>query len=578
MALDFDARLTALERFIRNKVAVLAAPFPRVVLFGSVSDGKSRARVITATSENFAGAWETLRGRLRDLPLSRKAIWLKVDWVTSAQTRNWGQLARRLEKTKRNYFRLGLSLDRDFRFAFLEQEINANAMLYGGNTIANAVVNPGNFRLYARTKFPELPEVQFDPDGQVTVFATAGAFSDETGALFDINGSGPDGGRRHIAQLRADDVTGLIRRSSSYLAEQVQPEGRFIYGYHPCFDRRIEAYNTLRHASTTYAMIEAWEVTRDPALKAAIDRSLAYLTGELIHEAVLADGTAAAFLVDTGNEIKLGGNAVAILALTKYAAVTGSRDLLPLAEKLAHGIRLIQDEESGAFVHVLNWPDLSIKARERVIYYDGEAAFGLMRLYEATRNPLWLATVEKAFEHFIAAGHWQHHDHWLSYCVNELTRYRPEERYFRFGIQNFADYLDFVLERITTFPTLLELMMAAERMLGRIAERPDLQHLLDDVQLVKFHSALHRRAHHLLNGHFWPELAMYYRNPARISGSFFIRHHAFRVRIDDVEHYLSGFVAYREFLLRREGLTPQSTTPWTVFPVSPTALPNAPAL
>ena len=39
MALDFDTRLTSLERFIRNKVAVLAAPFPRVVLFGSVSDG-----------------------------------------------------------------------------------------------------------------------------------------------------------------------------------------------------------------------------------------------------------------------------------------------------------------------------------------------------------------------------------------------------------------------------------------------------------------------------------------------------------------------------------------------------------
>lgn len=534
---------------VAYKLQQLPGPYPAVTLFFSVSDQRERAEVVHASGRSLESAWQKGLAKLRGVMARKrlKGMWLRIDWVDGVEAMRWRDLKEHLHKTKRNYFRHAIALDRDLSIAFLEQELNANAMLYGGNKIDHAVLNEKNFLIYARRRHGAGLRIDFSDEREVFVLSTSGVFCDEDGNVVALNGPCLDAGRRQIDRLSVDDVTSLIKSSSGFLARQVGPDGAFVYGYHPCFDRQINAYNTLRHASTTYAMIEAWEVTRDDALKASIDRSLGYLCGQCIHTIMTPDGNKAAFLVDVGDEIKLGGNAVAILALSRYAAATGTKEFHPLLEKLALGIRFMQNPEDGSFVHVLNFPDLSLKQPFRTIYYEGEAAFGLMQLYSLTEDERWLETVEKAFGHFIEKGHWKYHDHWLSYCVNELTRYRPEERYFRFGIRNVSGYLDFVLQRITTFPTLLELMMASREMVARIEELPALRHLLSEIDLPKFNRALEYRAHYLLNGYFWPEIAMYFRNPSCIVGSFFIRHHAFRVRIDDVEHYLSGFVAYRKY-------------------------------
>jgi hypothetical protein len=269
------------------------------------------------------------------------------------------------------------------------------------------------------------------------------------------------------------------------------------------------------------------------------------MTRGFIREVKLPDGSIAAFLTEANNEIKLGGSAVALLALAKYAQVFATPAHAALMTKLALGIRHMQDPQTGAFRHVLDFPTLETREQFRTIYYEGEAAFALMRLHELSGDQRWLDTVELAFKHFIAQNHARFHDHWLGYCVNELTRHRPREEYFRFAIDNVAGYLEFVANRITTFPTLLELMMAMSETLDRIKSLTEFHHLLSLVDEAKFEKALDKRVHHLLNGHFWPEYAMFMRNPQRILGSFFIRHHAFRVRIDDVEHYLSGYIAYR---------------------------------
>src|SRR5690606_23884065 len=299
---------------------------------------------------------------------------------------------------KRNYFRYGIAFDATFDVAFPEQELNANAMLYGGNKIEHAVLNKKNSLIYARRKYGEARGIGFEENRQIFTFTTKGSFCDEDGTVSVLDGSGTETGRRTIENLSSEDVTGLIETSSQFLARQVGPDGAFIYGYHPCFDRTINAYNTLRHASSTYAMIEAWEVTGDARLKDSIERALSYLCNECIITVKDSSGAEASFVIEAAKEIKLGANAVAILALTKYATVTGTSRYNALLERLALGIRFMQNQDDGSFVHVLEYPSLRVKEHFRTIYYEGEAAFGLMRLYNLTKDGRWLAMVEKAFD------------------------------------------------------------------------------------------------------------------------------------------------------------------------------------
>lgn len=551
--------LDKIRPVIAQQIAVLPAPWPRYTLFLSFSDGRRRAAVVHGSGEDFDSLWAELSAACQRIAARRntEVRWLRADWVTRAKPLTWKTLKDSLKAFKRNYFRYGLALDANFQQAFLEGELNGNAMLYAGGQVNHAQLNEKNFTLYAGQRFAGLlPD--FADAAPVYVLTTEGAFCELDMAPLALHGIGRDAGRR-IVDCDVDTVRSLIERGGNYLTSQVGEDGRFQYGWHPCFDRPINSYNALRHASTLYAMLEAWEISREPALALAVEKGLGYLCSLLIKRVALPTGERVAFLVDVGNEIKLGGNAVCLLALVKYSELFGDDRHLALLEELALGIRYMQNPDTGEFVHVLNYPALDTKAAFRIIYYDGEAAFGLMRLYRLTGDERWLALVEKAFDSFIAREHWKAHDHWLGYCVNELTLYRPEERYFRFGIRNVAGHLDFVSKRITTFPTLLELMMAAQRMLERIAQSPEHRHLLSEIDLDKFEQALHFRAAYLMNGHFWPEYAMYFRNPGRILGSFFIRHQAFRVRIDDVEHYLSGYAAYFHHLQSVAGATTSMT-------------------
>lgn len=520
------------------------------IVFLSIGNPNIRARVIKEVSPNLSRALERLQQKTHNLVRKNhiNPQWIKIDIVTEVKKLSFETLEQMIAKTRRNYFRYGIAFDDEFRLAFLEQEINGNAMLRSVKK-SPIQLNEKNINHYLKTYFNNRPVFMKSRyrNKEVYLFKTMSIFKDaeERYALHELYDGELTNGIRKTNDLKAE-VEELIRKSTAFLTDQVHPSGKFTYGYFSAFAKRIGTYNILRHSSSLYSMAEGYEIIKDDRIIQAVEKGIDYLIQEAI---VYQDGATEniAFVVDHANEkeIKLGSNATAILAMTKYMEVTNSTRYMEVAQALARGI-LQMKTPNGGFIHVLTYPTFDIKDMHRIIYYEGEAIFALLRLYAIDQENRWLQEVKHTFDYFIANDYWKHHDHWLSYAANELTIYDQDDKYFIFGLKNCNDRLNFIYHRETTYPTFLELTMAAYKMIATIKEhgKEELLAYIDEEFLVK---TIDRRAEYQRVGFFYPEVAMYMKDPSLILDGFFIRHHSFRVRIDDVEHYLSGYCQYYHY-------------------------------
>jgi hypothetical protein len=318
----------------------------------------------------------------------------------------------------------------------------------------------------------------------------------------------------------------------------VKDDGAFIYGRFPCFDKEIGAYNAIRHCLSVISLMEAYELSGDESYREAIRSTYRYYMNRFVVYA--QDGSAVVVDWDNSDEIRLGTMGLSIIMILKYAELFGDQTDMGKALGLAETVMRLQNRQTGEFVHVLSYPSLDVKDRFRVVYYPGEACYGLLMLYAHVRDDRYLQCVEKAFDFFIANHYERYYDHWLSYSVNELTKYRSDDKYYIFGIQNAFRRLDFITARITTWPTFLELLNAAFAMTERIREQGR-EHLFEGYDLEKFYNAIEVRMIRQQNGVLFPELAMFFQRPSKILYGVFIRHHFFRIRDDDVAHHIVGY-------------------------------------
>ena len=502
--------------------------------FLSLSDGSRRAAVFSGTGETLDAAWEAADAAAGAWAEAQGVTprWLKADLVYLSRKVRGSEVCAAIAEVPAQFFRYGIAFDDAFATALLEEQLNAGSVYhYESDTIDPEALN----RVLGENGLPALAAL---PD-EVTAFRCFSWLCDEEGQVLLLGSEGEDTGRRRVRTVDAALAETLVADGTAWLAAQVREDGSIAAGFYPRFDREIETVNLLRHASALWALAEQAQRSGDPALTPIVQRAAEQLKGHVVPE-----GEAAWLTEPAEQERKLGGNALAIVALSAAARVTG-KDCLDLCRRLGEGILLMQKED-GSFVHVLH-SDGSEKAAFRAVAYDGEAAFALCRLYELTGEEKWLEAAARAADHFVAADYTQHRDHWVSLALAALTRHRPEDAWYTLALRNASVNLNDIYFQPTTWNTDLQLLLATFEVAERLeAEGRDPAQLDPGFDLRELLSTIHQRALKLLNGCFFPELAMYMQCPERILGAFFVRQDGFRVRIDDVQHCLAGYRMYAE--------------------------------
>ncbi|QQR82355.1 hypothetical protein IPJ70_03700 [Candidatus Campbellbacteria bacterium] len=225
------------------------------------------------------------------------------------------------------------------------------------------------------------------------------------------------------------------RLGGNYLVTNANADGSFVYEYNPVTNEESYAYNIVRHAGTTYALLELYEATGEQTYLTVAEHALEYLA----RSAVPCPNIPNALCIEENSETKLGGNALAVLAFSKYVSLTtpviGTHPYLTLAQKLAHFITAVQAPNGEFTVHKVA-TDTGDQTTFESDYYPGESIFALTRLYALDKNIQWIDAAHRGAHWLIEARDANvtttnlNHDHWLLYALNELYSNRPDELYY----------------------------------------------------------------------------------------------------------------------------------------------------
>ena len=153
------------------------------------------------------------------------------------------------------------------------------------------------------------------------------------------------------------------------------------------------------------------------------------------------------FCLIHNNKVKLGANALAIVALTKHAELTGSITNTDTIIKLGQWM-VDTMANNGSFTIHKQYHKSGKISKFISGYYPGEATLALLAMYKLDNNKKWLNAASLAIEYIIEQQKPQTppHDHWLLYTLTEMYKIKPEQKYLT--------HSKFIAEEIMRSPNL----------------------------------------------------------------------------------------------------------------------------
>lgn len=521
---------------------------PRII-FISIGDAKSPVRVLAGCGNGISSAVQNALAKIDLLKTVRNSTVVKIDIVNEVVALPETDLAKRQPvQYERSLY--GMAFDDKFALAFLPEEMVARTLMDSEN-----IIQFDNIKKYLRKNLHDGGSEKGLSSSAKTVLYRFRCFSFFTDGkeLVELY----RGHRLFSREMSKGELLAPAISAGAYLSRNAGKEGNFTYAYMPKTNETSSEYNILRHAGTVYSLLEFYRVTGDKELLNTAEAGLEYL---LKAAKPLKKGTDEFLCVTEDNEVKLGGNALAAVAIAEHVKATGDKKYLPQLLELVRWIRSMQDEDGNFAVHKIKYPSGEAVKFESE-YYPGEAMLALMRAYEITLDKKWLDTAEKAAQYIInvrdkglSPGELIN-DHWFLYALNELYEYSSNKAYAEHawkiaqGIiddQNgegarYADWAGGYYKNPRTAPaaTRTEGLCAAYRIFKAAGMKAEAQAALAAAKAgIAFQ----------LQTQFTPETVLYLDYPARALGGFHEDLTNYTIQIDYNQHNISAILSLYDIL------------------------------